>query len=240
MEKIDRVQNRNSEMHETPPSSPKLVPVLVVLLSISVVVIGVLFNQNRILSDKLNQFNIIPTEMPSVIAVPTDYVNPMEVISSPAVDVASTVQKVRYTPGANWTRSVYAGLNLCMPPKWEIDSYAGIYFNRDSGYRPAVTFLKELPYTGGSKREAYFAYWKTEYPDVKNLVTITDNNINGNSVLTIYPKLSESKTAPDGNLAVVFYAGGKLWKAELSNWSMVNDSQNAFLQDFFTMISCSF
>ncbi|OGV91334.1 hypothetical protein A2783_05160 [Microgenomates group bacterium RIFCSPHIGHO2_01_FULL_45_11] len=151
--------------------------------------------------------------------------------------------KTSYTVPTNWSRSaVPQGPTLCLPPKWEWtgDGTNTLILNRDPGYKPNITIISNIPYSGGSKREAYFKFWENEYPNVRDLVSIQDTNINNNSVLTIYPvNVNEPKESPEG-LAVVWYATGKLWKAGLSSWSMINDSQTAFLKDFYTMVSCSF
>ena len=80
--------------------------------------------------------------------------------------------------------------------------------------------------------------WKSEYPNISQLVTISDVNINGNNVKFVAPK-DEAKSSPEG-IAVMWYTNNKLWKAGLSNWNMINSSQSSFLNDFYTMISCSF
>jgi len=148
--------------------------------------------------------------------------------------------KTTYTVPVSWKRlTTQSGVNLCLPPKWEVEAYDHLIFNRDEGYRPSITYITNLPYSGGSRREAYFAYWANEYPEVKQLVSVTDTDINGNSALTIYPaNSSDPKTSPEG-LTVVWYSAGKLWKAGLSGWNMTNASQASFLKDFYTMISCS-
>lgn len=133
------------------------------------------------------------------------------------------------------------GLTFCLPPKWEVSQETGLFFNRDPGYKPSVAYIQDIPYVSGSRREAYFKLWETEYPDVRELVSIKEINIGNNTALTIFPTTDPAvRSAPDGNLAVIWFANGKLWKAGLSGWNMVNDSQSAFLKDFYTMISCSF
>lgn len=149
--------------------------------------------------------------------------------------------KTTYIAPTSWKKiTTQDDLKLCLPPKWESDSAGHVIFNREEGYKPDVTYITNIPYSGGSRREAYFAYWVKEYPNVKQLVSVTDTDINGASALTIYPANSvDPKTSPEG-LTVVWYAGGKLWKAGLSGWNMINDSQTSFLKDFYTMTSCSF
>lgn len=149
--------------------------------------------------------------------------------------------KTTHIVPTSWKRlTTQSGLNLCMPPKWEVEAYDHLIFNRDEGYKPSITYITNLPYSGGSRREAYFAYWVQEYPDVRQLVSVADTDINGNSALTIYPaNSSDPKTSPEG-LTVVWFSAGKLWKAGLSGWNMTNTSQTSFLKDFYTMISCSF
>jgi hypothetical protein len=145
----------------------------------------------------------------------------------------------KYIPPTTWIKSTANGLTLCLPPKWE-RQVNQIFFNRDTGYRPEFSDITEIPYTGGAKREAYFKFWESEYPNVRNLVNIIDTDVNGNPVLTIQPvNQVETKESPEG-LALVWYASGKLWKTGLSSWNMVNNSQTAFLSDYYTMISCSF
>ena len=160
---------------------------------------------------------------------------------TPTSTIAPTSKpKTTYVVPTSWKRvTTQSGVNLCLPPKWEVEAYDHLIFNRDEGYKPSITYITNLPYSGGSRREAYFAYWASEYPDVKQLVSVTDTDINGNSALTIYPaNSSDPKTSPEG-LTVVWYSAGKLWKAGLSGWNMTNTSQASFLKDFYTMISCS-
>ena len=163
--------------------------------------------------------------------------------STPTPTITPTSKpKTTYIVPTSWKRfTTQSGVNLCLPPKWEVEAYDHLVFNRDEGYKPSITYITNLPYSGGSRREAYFAYWASEYPDVdvKQLVSVTDTDINGNSALTIYPaNSSDPKTSPEG-LTVVWYSAGKLWKAGLSGWNMTNTSQTSFLKDFYTMISCS-
>ena len=161
--------------------------------------------------------------------------------TTPTLTITPTPKpKTTYTAPTSWKRfTTQSGVNLCLPPKWEVEAYDHLIFNRDEGYKPSITYITNLPYSGGSRREAYFAYWANEYPEVKQLVSVTDTDINGNSALTIYPaNSSDPKTSPEG-LTVVWYSVGKLWKAGLSGWNMTNTSQTSFLKDFYTMISCS-
>lgn len=147
-----------------------------------------------------------------------------------------------YPVPSSWSKYkvvVLGSLNLCLPTNWEINPGGYIYFHRDSAYQPLVTSIQEIPYSGGSRRQAYFDFWKREYPNPETLVNVEDVTINGNSAILITPKTSQAKESPEG-MAVVWYAGGKLWKAGLSNWAMINNSQEAFLKDFYTSISCSF
>jgi len=157
--------------------------------------------------------------------------------SSPATSPATT-----YTVPSSWKRfTAQDRLKLCLPPKWEPDTYGHtLTFNRDPGYQPLITIIADIPYSSGPTREAYFKFWEKDYPDVRQLVSVTEININGQSALIISPASSgESKTSPEGP-AIVWYASGKLWKAGVSSWNMTNSSQSAFLKDFYTMISCSF
>lgn len=154
-----------------------------------------------------------------------------------------TTKPISYVAPSSWkkTQMMNNALTLCLPPKWESDHRGTVYFNRDPGYRPNVTYIQEIPYSSGSRRDAYFKFWESEYPNVRELVSIKETNIGNETVLTIFPTVDPSvKSAPDGYLAVIWLANGKLWKAGLSGWNMVNDSQSAFLKDFYTAISCSF
>ena len=148
----------------------------------------------------------------------------------------------QYVVPSDWKEIILTnGLSLCLPPKWEYAGLADLVFNRNFNYTPTITTIMEIPYFGGSRRMAYMDYWKNEYPEVSTLVTVEEIDINGNSALTIYAKTSQSyKQAPDGNIAVVWYAHSKLWKAGLANFAAVNSSRDSFLQDFYKVISCSF
>lgn len=164
-------------------------------------------------------------------------------LPTPATTPISTTSPISYDAPPSWNRTqmINNSLTVCLPPKWESDQWGNVYFNRDPGYRPNVTYIQEIPYSSGSRREAYFKFWESEYPNVRELVSIGETNIGSNTALTIYSaNPSESKISPDGNLAVVWFGNNKLWKAGLSGWNSVNDSQAAFLKDFYTMISCSF
>ncbi len=162
--------------------------------------------------------------------------------SDQAIISTPTNKPNSYVAPSNWTKSslMQKSLTICLPPKWESDLDANVYFNRDANYRPLVAYVQNIPYTSGSTREAYLKFWEGEYPDVRTMVTFQEIVIGNNSALAVYPSESrEPKYSPDG-LAVVWYAGGKLWKAGISNWASVNTSQTAFLKDFYTMIACSF
>jgi hypothetical protein len=144
-----------------------------------------------------------------------------------------------YNVPSSWTKVITSqNLNLCLPPKWELGDL-GVVYNRDPGYITPAANISLIPYAGGSTREAYLQYWTTEYPNVRDLVSFKEIDINGNSALAIFATNDEQKTSPDG-LAVLWYAKSKLWKAEVSGWNMVNDSQSNFLNDIYKMISCSF
>lgn len=153
----------------------------------------------------------------------------------------------KYTPGKDWQKINHPTLgSICLPSKWEFDKLRDgslstqISFNRDPAYRPTVAYIQDIPYSSGSLREAYYKFWGSEYPNVRQLVAIKEISIGSNTVLTITSGLDNSQVSlPDGNLAVVWYANNKLWKAGLSSWNMVNDSQSAFLKDFYTAINCN-
>jgi hypothetical protein len=146
---------------------------------------------------------------------------------------------INYIAPSSWERiTTQDGLTLCLPPKWESKQYGTLIYNRDAGYQPTITIIQNIPYTSGSYADAYYNFWKNEYPNVAQLVTATQTIINGNVSFTFTP-IGEAKSSPEG-LTVVWYASGKLWKAGLSAWSMVNSSQAAFLKDFYTMVGCSF
>lgn len=156
---------------------------------------------------------------------------------------------VNYSSGKDWHKvnNSTLGLSFCLPPKWDFSkngdgSFSGnLIFYRDAGYTPTVSYISDIPYSEGSRREAYYKYWESEYPKVRESVSIQEILINNDTVLKINTKVTdETKTSPDGSLAVVWYAKGKLWKAGLSGWSSVNDSQTLFLKDFYTVISCTF
>ncbi|MBI2326207.1 hypothetical protein HYU91_02350, partial [Candidatus Collierbacteria bacterium] len=101
--------------------------------------------------------------------------------TTPTLTITPTSKpKTTYVVPTSWKRlTTQSGLNLCLPPKWEAEAYDHLIFNRDEGYKPSITYITNLPYSGGSRREAYFAYWANEYPDVKQLVSVTDTDING-------------------------------------------------------------
>lgn len=142
------------------------------------------------------------------------------------------VNNANYTVPQSWTRiSVLGGLMLCLPPKWEADQWGNIFFNRDPAYRPNVTYIKEISYKGGSRREAYYQFWEGEYPNVRQTVKVGEVAVNGNTILKFSGPESEK---------VVWLANGKLWQAGISGWEWVNDSKTSFLRNFYTMIGCSF
>ena len=185
---------------------------------------------------------VIPIQSPVLVTRVPSISNPKNT-PSPQILPTNTpsINTHTYLVPKIWTRVTTSdGLTLCLPPKWETDQWGNVYFNRDPAYKPNVTYIQEIPYISGSRREAYYKFWETEYPDVRELVSIRETNIGNNTVLTIFPTIDPSvKSVPDGHLAVIWFANGKLWKAGLSGWNMVNDSQAVFLKDFYTMISCS-
>lgn len=150
---------------------------------------------------------------------------------SPSNTPTLTKATINYPVPSGWKRiTTKYGLRLCLPPKWEVDEWGNVYFNRDSGYRPSVTYIQNLPYDGGSRRESFFKFWERDYPEVRKTVKVSEVNINGNSLLLF--------SGPVGEM-VIWVAQGKLWQAGFSGWEWVNDSQTAFLKDFYTMIGCS-
>jgi hypothetical protein len=155
-----------------------------------------------------------------------------------STDSSPASPSTTYIVPSTWTKTTFNGLSLCLPPKWEVGN-DGIYFNRDASYRPMTASLQEIPYSSGSRRQAYLDYWKSEYPDVENLVSFSEIPIGQKSALLINPTTNEVKESPEG-LAVIWLAQSNLWKASLSGWQMVNDSKSAYLNDIYTMISCSF
>lgn len=157
--------------------------------------------------------------------------------------VSPSPTSLNYSVPANWKKTFLPNhsITVCLPPKWELDQWGGIFFNRDARYQPNITYLQDLPFTSGTQQEAYFQYWQSEYPQIRSLVSFNETTLGNNTVLTVLPTdTTEPKSAPDGGLAVIWFANGKLWKAGLSNWNMINPSQTAFLKDFYTAISCSF
>ena len=152
-------------------------------------------------------------------------------INQETEDIKTTPTTQNYPVPSTWKRVIVLGINLCLPPKWEADQSGNVYFNRDVAYRPSVTYMDDIPYTGGSRREAYYAFWERDYPNVRNTISVNEVNINSNTALLF--------NGPEGD-SVVWHANNKLWYAGLSNWSYVNNSKTAFYSDLYTMISCSF
>lgn len=158
--------------------------------------------------------------------------------TSNASPTPSPVESTNYIVPSGWQKfTTQDGLKLCIPPNWQTDQYGTLIYDRDANYKPQITAIQSIPYSNGSYANAYYNFWK-EWGDVSKLVTASQVNINGNMATTFTP-IGEVKTSPEG-LTVVWYASGKLWKAGLSSWSMINPSQTAFLKDFYTAISCSF
>ena len=195
---------------------------LIFLLAISFY-IGIKYKQGSLPIQKspASQLNNVITLSPS----PSVAVNP--------TSTSTVVPQVQnYPVPKSWTRTnILNGLTLCFPPKWEADQWGNVYFNRDSAYRPNVTYIQEIPYQGGSRRESFYAFWVKEYPNVGQTVSVNEVSINKGTILKF--------SGPEGE-KIVWLANGKLWQAGISNWSMVNDSKTTFLKDFYTMIGCSF
>jgi len=229
----------------TPPIIPSTKPTKIlplVLLGLIVIAtsvyVGIQIGKNQI----AKQLPIVvePTVSPVEPSVVAETVEP---VSNPTIKVS-----VNYTPGKDWhsVKNTAFGILFCLPPKWDFTkngdgSFSGnLKYYRDSAYAPLVAFIESIPYSSGSRREAYYSFWESEYPDIRTLVSVKDIDINTNSALLISPaKEKESKYSPEG-LTVIWQAGGKLWKADIDGWSWVNDSQSVFLKDFYTAISCSF
>lgn len=246
---LDTTNQQVKSVQESPLKQPlpntvsdqrRFVPVVIGIVILLIIVAGGSYylGTKSALSPKPDIFQTTP--IPTVVKEPTttNTASPTDATSS-----TPTSKPVSYTAPSSWKKTPMMNntLTLCLPPKWEADQWGNVYFNRDAAYRPNVTYIQGIPYSSGSRREAYYMFWETEYPNVRELVSIKETNIGSNTVLTIYStNPAESKISPDGNLAVVWYANGKLWKAGLSGWNMVNDSQSAFLKDFYTAISCSF
>jgi hypothetical protein len=153
-----------------------------------------------------------------------------------------------YFPGKDWktVTNPTLGLTMCLPPKWDYQQNGdgslspNLIYYRDTAYAPNVTYIRSIPYTSGSRREAYNQFWKEEYPNVRDRVIFQEISINGNTAILVTPKdTQETKPSPEG-LALIWYANGKLWDASLSSWSYINNSKSAFLTDFYTAVSCSF
>ncbi len=149
---------------------------------------------------------------------------------NPDIQPTSKPTSVTYSAPASWKRADYYGLKLCLPPNWAIDG-DGIYFERDSAYRPLIVFFRKFPYAGGSTRSAYFSYWEKEYPNAAGTSTVSELNVNN------YPLLQIS--GPEGE-NIVFAVNTDLYAVSISNWNYANDIKSRFLSDFFTMLSCSF
>lgn len=148
-------------------------------------------------------------------------------------------KEASYLPGKNWQKinNPTLGITLCLPPKWEFSkngdsSLSGtIIFNRDPQYAPNVSSIMSIPYSNASRREAYFAFWKNDYPNADQTTSVNEVNINSHTALLA--------NGPEDD-TVIWSAGSKLWTANISGWNYTNPSKAAFLKDFYTMISCSF
>jgi hypothetical protein len=125
---------------------------------------------------------------------------------------------------------------LCLPPKWEFakngdgSTSPTLIFKRDESYQPGVTFFQENPLYTDSLEEAYYDFWQDDYPDVRSVAKETIF-LNGHQVLKFVGPEAET---------IVWEAAGKMWEASISSWAYVNSSKEKFLEDFYTMISCSF
>lgn len=213
--------------------NPLLITSVLILLSITLTVgflLGGKYQNRQVIlntqqNSQLNDYkqdnvdknpdNLTTTTVPQIL--PTD---------TPSSNI------VTYLVPKTWSRiTMSSGLALCLPPKWEVDQWGNVYFNRDSAYRPNVTYIQEIPYQERSRRESFYIFWEKEYPSVRQTVGINEVLINKSTALKF--------SGPEGD-KIVWLANGKLWQAGISGWSMVNDSKAVFLKDFYTMISCSF
>ena len=232
-----QIENSEPIKIEAPKQNNFLVVLLSVLLIASVSIAGFFAYQTQKLVKELDEAKIPP--LATLSPEPTSIPEPTNAAGSTPTTSPSP-NTTKYMVPSTWVRyTTNDSLKLCLPPKWESKNiYGELFYNRDSSYQPTITIIQEIPYSGGSTSEAYFDYWKSEYPNISQLVTISDVNINGNNVKFVAPK-DEAKSSPEG-IAVMWYTNNKLWKAGLSNWNMINSSQSSFLNDFYTMISCSF
>jgi hypothetical protein len=213
-------------MEETPQSVPdtspslfKLVATLgIIIITLLLGLIILLFFQNQQLRQQLSQ------TQPEVIS-PT----PIETLNW-TTPVSSTPSPTVYQAPSPWKKAVFMGLNLCLPPKWAVGN-DGIYFERDPAYRQLAAYFQQIPYTGGSKREAYFKFWAYDYPNAATTTKVSELDINGIPVLHML--------GPEGE-KLVFSVGNNLYQVDFSNWKYVNDVKSRYLSDLYTMLSCSF
>jgi hypothetical protein len=214
-----------------------LVILLSILLFISLAIAGFFAFQTQKLVKELSILRSNPTPVATV--VPTTEQTETNVPT--ATSLSKPLRKVTtYQAPATWVKfTTKENLKLCLPPKWEIkNEYGELIYNRDSSYQPTITIIQNIPYDGGSVTNSYYSFWKSEYPNIEQLVSSSEVDVNGSKVKLITPKV-ETKLSPEG-MSVVWYASGKMWKAGLSNWNQVNTSKSEFLNDFYTMIGCSF
>jgi hypothetical protein len=211
----------------------KILPPILIVLSLGLfLIIGFYLGTKN--QEKLNtrkEVSSSPSNMEQDVSATQQPISTTKPSTNISPTNPSSVVK-NYPAPKSWTTTYLPiGLNLCLPPKWEADQWGNIYFNRDPGYRPNVTYIQEIPYLGGSRRESFYKFWENEYPDVRKTTEVVEVNINGNTALKFNGPESEK---------IVWLANGKLWQAGISNWEMVNNSKTMFLKDFYTMISCSF
>lgn len=161
-------------------------------------------------------------------AIKNDYVSNSTIEPSPVITSDNTSSQ--NIPSA-WSRANVLGFTLCLPPKWEADQWGNVYFNRDPSYRPSVTFIDDIPYDGGSRREAYYKFWEKDYPEIRQTITAEEVAVGSSTILKF--------SGPEGE-RVAWLAKGKLWQGDISGWASINTSKTAYLNDYYRMISCTF
>lgn len=123
-------------------------------------------------------------------------------------------------------------LRVCLPPNWDFDpsSKGNIKYYRDPGYTPDATSIHTYQYTGGSRRQEYLDMKLKWEPELQSKVTVKELTINGKPFLRL-----NIPSFPDVLLTVI---NGHMTTINIEYKPLVNDSEEAFFEDIFTIASC--
>lgn len=138
----------------------------------------------------------------------------------PSLTSSPTSNSRTYVVPSNWKKWIFpeGDFSFYLPSDWVAEG-GMLYYFRDAGYKPESGTFGKVAYLGGSKRSQYiqqFNDYNECEPQLTNNTSVTEETINGLSILLIVP--IDPSIPCHVTPAFVFVKNNFLYQLEMNNY----------------------